>query len=724
MKNLLLLLLLFTSVLCLHQSNAQSVHQLSSNSYVKEFLIGGPFHQNGLKPGDYINLLEIELIENENLFGTGTNKIGTVVAKVGSNNAINFNEVLGDSAVALAYAHFKISTPEVSKALFIISAADGAKVYINGVNVHTGFGGGDNFYATLKQGENNVVIKVPNRAWNWDLSVKVLEEEKANEYHYNINEKSEFLQFLNSNLEPQLGVDPRFRLGRFPELAFDKPGLVRKYLGGGYSISTRWFDSDLAEVLYPKKPGRYAYYAKVVGKNGITLKKSATLFCSEDWKGGLQRLNARLNYIPGNGISESTWNAHQQAIGDYAGFDILNSIRSAISKSMTKEVSVLLAFVDQMNKKQLQPGPLNTPLIVDGDYHAQLKQKILGVENNYPKLKLPAITGKKAPVLKKLSDAQAKKYKDLTSELEQACNEWIVDEGAPFDMLLAKDGDIIFKESFGEDDYGKFTTETPTEIASVTKLLTGMLFAQFVDQGIIGIDDPVGKYLPDFPLTGPTAVTLRHCFTHTNGFYGHGLFDGVHNPWLENTLALVIKDDTVGMKHSYNGMGYDLAGKVMEVVTGKSIFRLFQEYLYDPLEMNNTIHDLDLGFSCNSTAFDLAKVAQLILNKGTYGDKQFFSEETYEKLIPTDLSEFYPGVDMIWGIGFNIKSNKVRDKKTGEDHSLLSKDIIGHGSATSTIFWVDLEHNIVVTQSRRGGKRHFIENLTKVTEVIEKYLTN
>jgi CubicO group peptidase (beta-lactamase class C family) len=178
------------------------------------------------------------------------------------------------------------------------------------------------------------------------------------------------------------------------------------------------------------------------------------------------------------------------------------------------------------------------------------------------------------------------------------------------------------------------------------------------------------------------------------------------------------------MKHSYNGMGYDLAGKVMEVVTGKSIFRLFQEYLYDPLEMNNTIHDLDLGFSCNSTAFDLAKVAQLILNKGTYGDKQFFSEETYEKLIPTDLSEFYPGVDMIWGIGLNIKSNKVRDKKTGEDHSLLSKDIIGHGSATSTIFWVDLEHNIVVTQSRRGGKRHFIENLTKVTEVIEKYLTN
>ena len=133
-----------------------------------------------------------------------------------------------------------------------------------------------------------------------------------------------------------------------------------------------------------------------------------------------------------------------------------------------------------------------------------------------------------------------------------------------------------------------------------------------------GIDDPVGKYLPDFPLKGPQAVTLRHCFTHTSGLDGHGLFDGVHNPWLENTLFQTIKNDTVGTRYAYNGMGFDLAGKVMEVVSGKSIFRLFHEYLYSPLGMQNTYHTWDLGYSVHSTAYDLSILAQMVLNQGTY----------------------------------------------------------------------------------------------------------
>ena len=193
-------------------------------------------------------------------------------------------------------------------------------------------------------------------------------------------------------------------------------------------------------------------------------------------------------------------------------------------------------------------------------------------------------------------------------------------------MVLAQDGEILFHEAFGSDDYGVFTINTPTEIASITKLFTGILFAQFVDQNIIEIDDPVGKYLPDFPVKGPQALTMRHCFTHTSGLYGHGLFDGVHNPWLENTLFQIIKNDTVGTKYKYNGMGFDLAGKIMEVVTGKSIFRLFHEYLYEPLGMENTYHTWDLGFSVHSTAYDLSILAQMVLNKGTYGSKKYFSK--------------------------------------------------------------------------------------------------
>ena len=141
-----------------------------------------------------------------------------------------------------------------------------------------------------------------------------------------------------------------------------------------------------------------------------------------------------------------------------------------------------------------------------------------------------------------------RKNPTFTKELRKICEDWIKDDGSPFDMILARDGNILFHDAFGEDDYGKFTINTPSEIASITKLFTGILFAQFVDQNIIGIDDPVGKYLSDFPSEGPQAITLRHCFTHTSGLDGHGLFNGVHNPWLENTLFQTIKNKTAKVK--------------------------------------------------------------------------------------------------------------------------------------------------------------------------------
>ena len=357
-----------------------------------------------------------------------------------------------------------------------------------------------------------------------------------------------------------------------------------------------------------------------------------------------------------------------------------------------------------MAKHEYKKDKKLTPLIHNGDYHAQIKQIILGKENAYPELALPK---KISSQLGKLNDKQKLYQKDnpeFINKLRKICEDWIKDGGSPFDMVLAQDGKILFHDAFGKDDHGVFTINTPTEIASITKLFTGILFAQFVDQNIIGIDDPVGKYLPDFPLKGPQAVTMRHCFTHTSGLDGHGLFDGVHNPWLENTLAQVIKNDTVGTKYNYNGMGFDMAGKVMEVVTGKSIFRLFHEYLYEPLGMENTYHTWDLGYSVHSTAYDLSILAQMVLNKGTYGRKKYFSKETLEKILPKNLKDYFPNItyDNPWdkdrpmGIGTTIQEWKIKDEVTKTERYMLSENVIGHGSATSSVFRIDLENNIII----------------------------
>ncbi len=168
-----------------------------------------------------------------------------------------------------------------------------------------------------------------------------------------------------------------------------------------------------------------------------------------------------------------------------------------------------------------------------------------------------------------------------------------------------------------------------------------------------------------------------------------------------------------------------LSGKVMEIVSGKSIFRLIRENLFDPLEMNNTISEEDLAYGCHSTAFDLAKIGQLLLNKGSYGELEFFSPQTFEKLLPEPLDKYYPLSNEEKGIGITwMRYQRPETSKNnyGKSKMILSNNIIGHGSATSAVLMVDMDNEIVITQSRRNGGEYFDEYLTKLLLMIEENL--
>ena len=125
-----------------------------------------------------------------------------IVAKA-KNNVFDFNKLLGDSAMAVAYAHIKLFANENTNALFLVKAQDGAMVSVNGEIVHAFFGGGwgdsggQQFFAEIKKGENNVNFKVPNKDWDWNLSVKILDEKTANIYLHQENEKDQYFQFLH-----------------------------------------------------------------------------------------------------------------------------------------------------------------------------------------------------------------------------------------------------------------------------------------------------------------------------------------------------------------------------------------------------------------------------------------------------------------------------------------------------------------------------------------------
>ena len=76
------------------------------------------------------------------------------------------------------------------------------------------------------------------------------------------------------------------------------------------------------------------------------------------------------------------------------------------------------------------------------------------------------------------------------------------------------------------------------------------------------------------------------------------------------------------------------------------------------------------------------------------------------------------------GIGIVMQNWKTEDKNTGKERYLLSDNVIGHGSATSSVLRIDLDNNILITQTRRRGKANFGKHFKNVYELIDETLVD
>jgi len=162
-------------------------------------------------------------------------------------------------------------------------------------------------------------------------------------------------------------------------------------MGGDYSIDVRWFDTYPQEMDTLLRPGRYGYYAEIVGSNGMLMKRAGTMFCTpNDWLDWSEPLLSNINYFPFDSVPEVVWEQNMELIADYSGQILLKSIVN------NQDGGILMSFIHDMYLKQLKPGPYHTPVIMDGDYHIQLKRTLLGIENKYPPLAAP---GKNPPKL-------------------------------------------------------------------------------------------------------------------------------------------------------------------------------------------------------------------------------------------------------------------------------------------------------------------------------------
>ena len=153
----------------------------------------------------------------------------------------------------------------------------------------------------------------------------------------------------------------------------------------------------------------------------------------------------------------------------------------------------------------------------------------------------------------------------------------------------------------------------------------------------------------------------------------------------------------------------------METVTGESMPQLYRRHLLGPLGLDDTNVSGTSG-DAESTALDLAKVAQMLVNGGAYGDKRFFRPEVLEAAKPQPLSELVgPECDVTWGVGMFY----FKDDPMAVSPGLSGKDFGHHGGSRSTCR-IDPENDLVFTMTRNNAGDSFLEHCTKLMEAIDE----
>jgi CubicO group peptidase (beta-lactamase class C family) len=139
------------------------------------------------------------------------------------------------------------------------------------------------------------------------------------------------------------------------------------------------------------------------------------------------------------------------------------------------------------------------------------------------------------------------------------------------------------------------TPETLFLIGSTTKTFTATAIFHLIEQGKIGLDDCVRKFLPDFKLgeeETAARVTIRNLLNHTGGWVGDyapdtGEGDDALVRFIESVAELP-QQTPLGALFTYNNSGFVIAGRIIEVVTGKPYEEAIREIILDPLGMSNS----------------------------------------------------------------------------------------------------------------------------------------
>ena len=303
-------------------------------------------------------------------------------------------------------------------------------------------------------------------------------------------------------------------------------------------------------------------------------------------------------------------------------------------------------------------------------------------------------------------------------------------------LLIQQHGKPVYHEFFGVRDVATklpMTDDTIFRLFSMSKPVTSVVAMMLIEEGKFRLDDPVAKYIPSFagvkvgvenkveggantlelvaPNRPPTILDLmRQTSGITYGFYGSSLVRKAYaaaniyagdfdNAEFAERIAKLPLAEQPGTLWDY-GHSTDILGRIMELVTGKSLLQIEKEKLLDPLGMKATSFyvadpeqqkliakpmpddsDFRVGFvgyadvpmkwesgggGMVSTMSDFARFSQMVLNGGTLDGKQYLNPKTFELMASDHVGPdsgvkrdffYFPGDGFGFGLGFGVRTD-------------------------------------------------------------------
>lgn len=300
------------------------------------------------------------------------------------------------------------------------------------------------------------------------------------------------------------------------------------------------------------------------------------------------------------------------------------------------------------------------------------------------------------------------------TEVDNWLNAHTSEMGGRAILIVYKDGKIVYSnnvntmsrkqkmlvryasEKMGKkDDYGDYTTTTRQPIASCSKWLSAALVMTFVDEGKLNLNDTIGKFLPGFSKHGKGGITISDCLSHTTGILSPDLKED-----LKEMKSLISMDQAIsrianfpmegepGKVFRYSNTGLQIAGAIIEKISGKSFETLFEERLAKPLEMKATDYGrgkvpLPAG-SASSTPNDYINFLIMILNKGTFHGKVVLSEESVALMQVNRINS---------GIKVTYSPAEAGDAGYGYGEWVMNNGSVSSPGMFGSYPWVDNKNN-------------------------------